>query len=203
MNKTIENSLKSIDELIQKYEVEACVSRYNMRYLDTLCIAKSLINAINGDELTEYAKENLFPGLEEYTECVNSPLKDNLLSDIRRRVEKMPLITCELCDNFHKDECKCVAKAESPDKVKFCESFKSLFDDTDLSIQKYSDDLKYICDMMDDEGGPAPIKKILSAAKNVYDAFFDTSAEHIVNSGYVSTLDEIIAEKKKELGDNL
>ena len=203
MNRVLENSIKSIDELIQKYEVEAYVSRYNMRYLDTLCIAKSLINAINGDGLTEYAKENLFPSLEEYTECVNSPLKDNLLSDIRRRVEKMPLITCELCDNFHKGECKCVVKAESPDKVKFCKNFKSLFGDADLSIQKYSDDLKYICDMMDDEGRPEAIEKMLFTAKDVYDVFFDTSAEHIANSGCISTLDEIIAEKKKELGDNL
>ena len=202
MNKTIENSLKSIDELIQKYEVEACISRYNTRYLDTLCIAKSLINAMNGDELTEYAKKSLFPCLEGYIKCANSPSENSLLSDIRRRVEKMPLITCELCDNFHKGECKCVAKAESPDKVKFCESFKSLFGDTDLSIQKYSDDLKDIY-MMDDEGRPAPIKKILSTVKYVYDAFFATSAEHVVNSGHVSTLDDIIAEKKKELGDNL
>lgn len=204
MNDIFEKIEESLGELISKYDIEARVSRYNIKYLEALAIMKAIYDALSIKTICGNDKSALLGELEYYTDCVSLPQYDEGLSGIRRRVEKIHFIRCELCNQNYCNCCPCETKKESPDKVLFCKNFESVLSDSDISIKKLQLDIKFLEEYLEDKEFVSKfIVDVLERTLKIYNEFFKHSAEYIEKQGIKSTLDEIIDEKKQELKESL
>lgn len=72
----------TLDELIERYEIEADISRYAKKYVDALAIAKKALKAIERHDLTN----EIF---NEFTGNVTDEQKLVLEDEIKRKMEEL------------------------------------------------------------------------------------------------------------------